>query len=142
MEPIPAGTDQRQQVGAALRRVREARRWSRRRLAEEAGVPEPTIRDIETGATPNHGTLDKLLDALDVEITTFGLMSPWMADQIAALIVLAQQVPRDRLPETIGALMTVLGKAARGIDISDLGMNPNISQIVVTAEADVDQNIT
>jgi transcriptional regulator with XRE-family HTH domain len=133
---------ERRQCGAAIRRIREARGWGRRQLSDESGVPESTIRDIERGAVPHDDTLARLLETLDVEFTTFGIMSPWMADQIGALIALAQQVPRDRLPETIGALMTILGRVARGLDLTSWVMNPSISQVVVAGEADIDQNIS
>lgn len=83
--------------------------------------------------------MDRLLEALDIEFTSFGLMTPWMADQIGALITLAQQVPPERLPEAMGALMTVLGRAARGLSVP--GLIPGATQIVLTQEANIDQNL-
>ncbi|OYN76851.1 helix-turn-helix domain-containing protein [Mycolicibacterium sphagni] len=126
--------------GAAVRRAREGRGWSRRQLAEESGVGETTIKDIENGATPHDDTIAKILDALGVEMTSFGLMTPWMADQITALVQLAQYIPRERLPEVIGAIMQVMGRAARNRDLEGFGFNPNITQVVFASEADVDQH--
>jgi len=138
MEVMPLNETTRRECGAQIRRLREARHWSRRELSEESGVPESTIRDIETGTTPRDGTVTKLLDALDAEVTEYGIMDRWMSDQVSALVALAQTIPRDRLPEAIGAVMAILGRAARGKDIA--APTPTIhGQVVVTGDVDGDQ---
>lgn len=56
-------------LGANLRSTRERLVWSRRTLADKAGVSEATIARIELyGAVPNLGTLRALAEALDVAV--------------------------------------------------------------------------
>ncbi len=55
-----------------LKRIRNERGWSQRRLATEAGVDQVTVNHIETGKrSPNVETLEKLARALDVEVADF-----------------------------------------------------------------------
>lgn len=52
-----------------LKRIRNERGWSQRRLAKESGVNTATINQVEQGKrSPTIETLDKLTRALDVEI--------------------------------------------------------------------------
>lgn len=56
------------QVGARVQEARERRGWSKRQLAQRAGVNDATILRIERGETPNPGTetLRKIAGALGV----------------------------------------------------------------------------
>jgi transcriptional regulator with XRE-family HTH domain len=55
-----------------VRRIRNERGLSQRRLAELAGVNKVTLVHIETGkSSPNVETLEKLADALEVEVADF-----------------------------------------------------------------------
>lgn len=137
---MPLTERARRRYGGDVRRLREARSWSRHRLAEESEVPESTIRDIEHGTAPREDTLSKLFWALGVEITTFGVMSTWMADQLGAMLAVAQRVPPDRLPEAMAAMMTILGRAARGQDIPD-AVGPAVQTNIIASDtsADIDE---
>jgi len=55
-----------------VKRIRRERGLSQRRLAELAGVNKVTLVHIETGkSSPNVETLEKLADALEVEVADF-----------------------------------------------------------------------
>ena len=59
-------------VGASLRRLREARRVSMRALARTSGLSANALSMIERGKTsPSVSTLYKLADALEVPVTAF-----------------------------------------------------------------------
>lgn len=56
-------------LGQQIRTLREARRWSLNRLAEEAGLSVPAVRNIESGAAePRLMTVLALAEALDEPI--------------------------------------------------------------------------
>jgi len=56
--------DQKVQLGAEIRRVRELRpKISRQRVADEAQVAEGTVRAVERGASIDHST-GRVMDAL------------------------------------------------------------------------------
>jgi len=55
-------------LGAALRRAREERGWSRVQLAKRAGRSEKTIWRLERGECLRSTTLDDMLAALDFEL--------------------------------------------------------------------------
>lgn len=63
------GEDSVDSVGQRLRRLRNAALMTQVDLARRSGVPLPTIKDIERGATtrPRNATLRALARALDVE---------------------------------------------------------------------------
>jgi len=55
-----------------LRRIRGSRGWSQQKLADVSGVNKATINQIERGRrSPNIETLEKLADALGVELADF-----------------------------------------------------------------------
>jgi len=56
-------------VGERLKRLRQCRVLSQRELARSSGVPLPTLKDIERGATrtPHARTIRALAAALGVE---------------------------------------------------------------------------
>lgn len=58
------------ELGQAIRRRREAQGLSLRALAERAGIPFTTLRDIEAGRSrsPGIGTLEPILAALGTTI--------------------------------------------------------------------------
>ncbi len=55
-------------TGDKVQRLRRGKAWTQAKLAEEAGVGQSTIAQIETGARkrPHPGTLGKLANALGV----------------------------------------------------------------------------
>lgn len=56
-------------VGEKIKRLREDREWTQPHLAVKAGVAVSAVSQIENGRrSPNVGTLDKLADALGVEV--------------------------------------------------------------------------
>jgi transcriptional regulator with XRE-family HTH domain len=55
-----------------LRRIRDSQGWSQQKLADVSGVNKATINQIERGRrSPNIETLEKLADALRVELADF-----------------------------------------------------------------------
>ena len=55
-----------------LKRLRNERGWSQQRLADESSVNKATINQVEQGKrSPTIETLEKLADALDVEVADF-----------------------------------------------------------------------
>jgi transcriptional regulator with XRE-family HTH domain len=67
------------QVGAALRRLREARGLRLSKLADLAGITRPMLSRYEHGhASPVLATLVKVLQALDCTAEDFGRhLGPW-----------------------------------------------------------------
>src|SRR5207237_9421425 len=60
------GDDRRAEIAETLRKLRAARGLSGPELARRAGVTQPTVSRIETGAiTPRPETLERILDALE-----------------------------------------------------------------------------
>ncbi|WP_413101036.1 DUF488 family protein [Streptomyces sp. Inha503] len=61
---------QGRRLGARVRRLREARRWSREHLAAVASIPARTLERIECEGTANPGffTVAALAEALDVQL--------------------------------------------------------------------------
>ena len=49
-----------------IRERREAVGWSRRELARESGVPESTLRRIESGQTLGHKHMPRIMEALGI----------------------------------------------------------------------------
>jgi DNA-binding XRE family transcriptional regulator len=56
-------------LGLALARAREERRFTQRELAERSGVKQPMIARIEKGQMPNVWTLAKIAMALNAAVT-------------------------------------------------------------------------
>lgn len=57
------------EVGAEIRRLREARGWTGAQLAVFAGMAPSAVSQIETGKrSPNTGSLAKIAQALEVEV--------------------------------------------------------------------------
>jgi transcriptional regulator with XRE-family HTH domain len=64
-------------VGGHIKRLREERGWSQPRLAVEAGIAVSAVSQIENGRrSPNVSTLDKLAEALGVEVAEFFPKAP------------------------------------------------------------------
>jgi predicted transcriptional regulator len=76
--------------------ARQRAHLSQRRLARRAGVPQPTIARIESGAvTPNLSTLEKLLASCGYRLAVeAAAAAPVDRSQIRELLALA---PADRL---------------------------------------------
>ncbi|GMV44361.1 MAG: hypothetical protein AMXMBFR64_60770 [Myxococcales bacterium] len=55
-------------VGESIREAREARGWSREKLAVEAGVGYAVIVNCELGRTKGHEVLEKLLRTLGLAL--------------------------------------------------------------------------
>lgn len=63
-----------EKVGAEIRRLRTAARWSQATLAEEAGVRRATISELERGERlPMMETLERIATALGVPVTSIVL---------------------------------------------------------------------
>lgn len=59
-----------QQIGAIIRRVREARKMTQTEMAAHLGVRQATLSNIETGSTDlKISTLLKILAMLDLELS-------------------------------------------------------------------------
>lgn len=88
--------------GQQVFRLREARGWTQKKLAEESGVPVRTIQDIEKDLRekPHRGTLLKLRQALDIEGDPVRERSEW-PDDVAAIV------------DIVGAYMMTLTPAER-----------------------------
>lgn len=73
--------------GQLVYRLREERKWTQKRLAEESGVPVRTIQDIEKDLRdrPQRATILKLRRALDIEGDPVRERSEW-PDDIAAIV--------------------------------------------------------
>ena len=66
LEIIARGTEQ---LGTALMRFRKKEEWNQQRVAERAGVKQPVVSLVESGATGTKlETLFKILAALDLEL--------------------------------------------------------------------------
>ncbi|MBI2535305.1 MAG: helix-turn-helix transcriptional regulator [Deltaproteobacteria bacterium] len=54
-------------INTCIRRLREARGWSRYRLGKEAGITRSQIANVEQGKNTSLDTFSRLLLALDVQ---------------------------------------------------------------------------
>jgi transcriptional regulator with XRE-family HTH domain len=76
-------------IGENLRRLRKERRLSQPGLAKRAGVPQPTISNIENDRRePHASTLRKLADALGVEVVDF-----FRAEEARPLVPMLPRTP-------------------------------------------------
>lgn len=69
------------EVGEAIQEAREAKGWTLRRLADESGVDFSYIAKVERGeiAAPGAGRLQRLANALDVDIEDFYGLAGYLA---------------------------------------------------------------
>ncbi|MCR9248171.1 MAG: helix-turn-helix domain-containing protein [bacterium] len=73
-------------IGAAVRALRAARKWSRRELADRAALSERFLADVESGAAnPSVLRLEGLANALGVELTALFSDVPGAVRHIALL---------------------------------------------------------
>lgn len=57
-------------IGERIRSVRNEKKWTQKKLGEECGIAEPTIRKYELGMlNPKIETLQKIADALGTSIS-------------------------------------------------------------------------
>jgi transcriptional regulator with XRE-family HTH domain len=87
------------EVGAEIRRLRQARGWTGAQLAVYAGMAPSAISQIETGRrSPNSGSLEKIAAALAVEVVD---LFPKGASQLSleALTVGNQPAPTFKLED-------------------------------------------
>lgn len=137
--------DDRKLYGGEVLRLRTVRGWTRKDLSDRSGVPEGTLQDIEaSGAVPREDTLNKIFTGLGVEATTFGLLDTWLVDVLRSLAAIFADIPRERRPEAMGAVMTVLGRAARGANLpADVVPQAHVSKLEVTGnQIDITQQRT
>lgn len=130
--------DERKVYGGEVQRIRTNRGWSRKDLSEKSGVPDGTLADIETnGSVPRDETLSKILRALDVEATTFGLLDTWLVDILRGMAPIVASIPRDRRPEAMGEVMRLLGRHARGA-ASPEGTAAHVESMEVSGTTNID----
>ena len=107
--------------GREIRAARLARKWSQRHLAEAAGVPAETVKDIESGKP--HTNTEAVLDALGlVEVNT--LMPSLRANFLKVIDPVFDRIPDDRQPVVLAAVLDVVARAAAGF-----GPAPTVGQI-------------
>jgi transcriptional regulator with XRE-family HTH domain len=95
------------ETGLLLREARSAAGLTQRALAERAGVPQPTVARIESGAVvPRLDTLDRLLRWCDRELTT--VPRAGIGVDRSQIIQILRISPRARLDLLVGD--------ARGLD--------------------------
>lgn len=83
-------------LGEQIRRLRLDRRWSQRRLADEAGVVQQNLSLYERGLTnPRLETLARLADALDAEVDIVPRSAAQESEQPFSLGTLMEYVDRQ-----------------------------------------------
>ncbi len=83
-----------QTIGDRLRRVRQARGYSVRKLATAAGVGKNTVVEIEQGRKPHRSTLVAICSALGIKIS-FLLSAEDSAGERIARLELCSEAERD-----------------------------------------------
>ena len=126
----------RTNLGANIRRLREARDLSQQRMAELSGMPRPTWASLESGgANPTLAVLARAATALQVSIEE--LIS---APRTAARLLRADEVrARNRQGATIRPL---LPEDLPGIDISRMELAPGGHMVGVPHTAGTREYLT
>ncbi|MBX5445252.1 helix-turn-helix transcriptional regulator [Sphaerobacter sp.] len=102
----------RQQIGPALRALRERRGWTLAQLAAESGVSRSQVWRLEQGqSVPSYLTLARLAKALEVEINYFTAFESTAAELDRDL---SSYLRRVGIPEDTWAEFGRLGLEARG----------------------------
>lgn len=69
-EGYPQNVRSAELLGQVLRRWRKRRRWTQKRLGEEAGIRQETVSRVENGSAGTElNTLFRLCAALGIELT-------------------------------------------------------------------------
>ncbi|WP_010677017.1 helix-turn-helix domain-containing protein [Bacillus timonensis] len=85
-----------ERVGHRIREMRDERKWSQAKLAEEAGISENYISDIENNARPGAslGMYKKIADALGISLPQL-LLDNDVSDVLDSIILLLADRPLD-----------------------------------------------
>ncbi len=95
-------------VGSQLRTARYQRGWSVEHAAREAGISPERLTSIEAGDADGS---ERVAAVYDLHPTLMpGPLAAWW--QIAAPVI--DRIDVDHLPDALGELLIVLGRAARG----------------------------
>ena len=110
--------DLRANLGANVRRLREARGLSQQKLAQLSGIPRPTWASLESGsANPTLAVLSRASSALQISIEEL-IGAPRTA---ARLVPAAEMRSRSRQGATLRPL---LPETIPGLDISRMELEP------------------
>lgn len=102
----------RQQIGPALRALRERRGWTLAELARKASVSRSQVWRVEQGrSVPSYLTLARLAEALDVEVTYFTSFESTATELDRDL---SDYLSRVGIPKNTWAEFSRLGIEARG----------------------------
>lgn len=119
--------------GHDIRMARYSRQWTRERLADEAGITVAKVNDIENGEADPTPPVLKALQLVEVKM----LVSDLGANFLRILQSTAQEIPKEKMPVVLAAVLDVVGRAAACIDPT-----PTVGQLnVVAGRADIDQQI-
>jgi transcriptional regulator with XRE-family HTH domain len=107
-------------IGNEIRRLRRRRGWTLRELAERSGIAEPNISQIERGRVdPRLSSLQRLLGALDAELTTQDRKAPTPLAEVSARARRGRQTLRRTGIASPEPLRRLARKAEMGEDIGD-----------------------
>ena len=95
-QPVPASNEAGLQVAGQVREIRRARHLSQRQLAGRMQVPRTYISKIENGkAIPTLGSLERLANALEVEISQLVRDARSRREEEVAAILAIHSLPRS-----------------------------------------------
>ena len=104
--------------GKKLKQIRVARGLSQAKLAEMADVHEKHISKIETGRFhPNFETLNKILNALNLKLDTFGLNFENVSTNDNPFYLKSMQILSNADEQEIEYYYSLLKTAQKGSDI-------------------------
>lgn len=122
-----------------IRAARQARGWTRRQLAEEAGITITQVDAIEAG----HADPAPAIAALQLEVVTL-LLPRITAGFVRTVGPVIEMIPPERLPIALAAVLDGLGRAAAGMeeDAPQVVVSDNhTAQVVVADSIDVDVTV-
>lgn len=116
---MQATETERTLTGAQVKQLRLARRWSQKRLAQESGVSERMIRDLEADRhAPQPANLKALLDVLIVDGDPEETRASWPEDVRLYLDILGAYLAAlpepERLPEMKRLIASIAERQPRG----------------------------
>lgn len=130
------------ELGAGLRRLRKAREWSQKALAQAAGVRSYKLREYESGVSMMVPTLGQILDALGANLCDL--------DRAIHGTVPAPQTAGEQAPPAVGSLLDTpqtvsfalrLLRQTKGIRAAALGAKLQVVEESVYAVEGSHQNL-